>query len=470
MTQAGSSYDEVAYPTAVFAQATPDRLATVARLHGLKPPPIDRARVLEIGGGDAMNLIALGAAYPHTTCLSFDLSAKAVERGREWLAAAGIGNVEVRELDILDAAAGAIEGEWDYVIAHGVYAWVPEPVRAAVMALIGRVLSPHGVAFVSYNSTPGSYLRLAMRELLLDHLKEVEGTGPRLAAAKSFLWAYSRQPATSDEPLAAALRQLAREMAERPDAVLHHDEMGDVYAPQSLSQVAAAAGAAGLRWLGDADVGRMEEGFGGPTEEAVLRAAQLGDYVGGRFFRQSLLVRSDARPERRLTGAAVAPLFASCQGSRGDNWAYALGSARFEVSDVPLREALDRLIARWPGRIACSELLKDEARLRALFGLFDGGLIGLHAGEAPLALTPGERPEASPLVRVQLALGWPAVSTLDHRTLTMPEPRARAFVALLDGSRDRRALERDWAAAGHAEDVPVEAALQATAAQGLLRG
>lgn len=463
-----TSYDAVAYPTAIFAQATPDRLAVLATLHGLSAPPIHNARVLEIGGGDGMNLLALAAAYPGTRCLSFDLAASAVERGRAWAAAAGLGNVDIRQLDILDAAAGAIEGEWDYVIAHGVYAWVPGPVRAGVMRLIGRVLSPNGVAFVSYNAKPGGHLRIAMREMLLHQLEGIAGVRPRLAAAKSFLRAFAEQ-APNEEPVAVAMRRLAAAMADRPDEVLHHDELGDVYAPQALSEVAAAAAAEGLLWLGDAGVGRLADGFAGAGDGAALRAAQNADYMDGRFFRQSLFVRAGAQPRRSFSPQAVAGLFAACRASKESETGYALDDARFDVGDAPLRDALDRLIARWPGRLPCGSLFDDDPHLEALFRLFDAGLIELHAGDAPFAPTAGERPLASPLVRMQLALGWPAVSTLDHRTLAMADPRARAFVTMLDGTRDMAKLADDWEASGHAAEVPLDAALQSTAAAALLQ-
>ncbi|HEV2568975.1 hypothetical protein [Sphingomonas sp.] len=68
---------------------------------------------------------------------------------------------------------------------------------------------------------------------------------------------------------------------------------------------------------------------------------------------------------------------------------------------------------------------------------------------------------------MQIADGWPTVSTLDLRSLAISDPRARTFIQLLDGSRDRVALAADWAATGH--DVPIEAALAMVAKAGLLR-
>src|SRR5262245_41296039 len=139
-TTAPTSYDLVAYPSDAFLATHPDRLATVARLHGLHSPAIETARVLEVGGGTGINVIAMAAAYPDAQFLSFDLAQEPVARGQAIVAAAGLTNVRVELADIL-VAAETLEGPFDYIIVHGVYSWVPEPVRAAIMRLIGRVLA-----------------------------------------------------------------------------------------------------------------------------------------------------------------------------------------------------------------------------------------------------------------------------------------------------------------------------------------
>ena len=61
---AHTTYDEVRYSNYPYAQTHPDRLATVAALHGLSTPDPATARVLEIGCGAGGNLIAMATASP----------------------------------------------------------------------------------------------------------------------------------------------------------------------------------------------------------------------------------------------------------------------------------------------------------------------------------------------------------------------------------------------------------------------
>ena len=73
-------YDAVRYSNYPYAQTHPDRLATVAILHGLEPPDPFHARVLEIGCGAGGNLMAMAAATPGIRAVGVDLAARA-DRG-----------------------------------------------------------------------------------------------------------------------------------------------------------------------------------------------------------------------------------------------------------------------------------------------------------------------------------------------------------------------------------------------------
>ena len=65
-------------------------------------------------------------------------------------------------------------------------------------------------------------------------------------------------------------------------------------------------------------------------------------------------------------------------------------------------------------------------------------------------------------------MGEARIFTLDHRPILFSEAGPRAFLALLDGSRDRAALERDWARSGFAGEASVAMALARFAALPLM--
>src|SRR5262245_46505716 len=124
MPDAGpTSYDTVPYESHPFAQSHPDRLATVATLLGLKPPPVARCRVLELGCASGGNLIPMAVGLPGSTFVGVELSRRQAEAGQRVIEALGLKNVELRHLSILDVDDDF--GRFDYVVCHGVYSWVP---------------------------------------------------------------------------------------------------------------------------------------------------------------------------------------------------------------------------------------------------------------------------------------------------------------------------------------------------------
>ncbi|MFM6932572.1 MAG: hypothetical protein ACKOUT_10060, partial [Novosphingobium sp.] len=75
-----------------------------------------------------------------------------------------------------------------------------------------------------------------------------------------------------------------------------------------------------------------------------------------------------------------------------------------------------------------------------------------------------------PLVRAQIALGSPHITTLHFEQMTLEDEAARSLIAALDGSRGRNDLEPLWQALSHLDGLTLDQALEIIAAQRLLRG
>ena len=143
--------------------------------------------MLELGCGDGANSLAIAQTLPRATVVGVDASASAIARGQALAAAAGLGNVELRTGDFGAVESLARLGPVDYVIAHGVYSWIAPAARGALLELTRRVLARQGIAFVSYNAYPGSYLRDMARDILAYHLQGVRAPAERLARAQHLM-------------------------------------------------------------------------------------------------------------------------------------------------------------------------------------------------------------------------------------------------------------------------------------------
>src|SRR5262245_782765 len=131
MNRETNPYDEVLYPNHSFAQTHPDRLATVATLLGLEPAPVERCRVLELGCGDGANLIPMAFGLPHSQVVGVDLAARPIAKGQEMVRALTLNNVNLRQANLLEITPEL--GQFDFIIAHGVYAWVPTEVQEKLL-------------------------------------------------------------------------------------------------------------------------------------------------------------------------------------------------------------------------------------------------------------------------------------------------------------------------------------------------
>lgn len=463
-----TAYDEIEYPGRAQTATHPDRLATVARLFGMQPAPVDRCRVLEIACGDGGNLIPLAYALPDSQFLGFDLAARPIEKGRQLAALLRLPNLTLRQLDLTEFTADA--GEFDYIVAHGLYSWVPGEVRDALLGLIRRHLAPQGVGFVSYNVYPGCYVRRMLWEMLHFHTDHLTDHGQRLSEAQALTHLLARGRTAQDD-LSALLEKDLERAAAREGGHFFHDDLAQINEPVYFHQFAAHAEAHGLQFLGEAELDSL--GYAGISGQAMqvlrtmdtLTREQYFDFIRVRRFRQTMLCHADVALERTLGGSQLDSfLLGVRRDTRVRTRALEPGTVDAETASADqaartrdeglVQATLDRLLELSPRRITFAELCAEmrssaaewldqcgEARYRTLvFGAALAGAIELHV-HAPrlLAAEPGVRPVASALVRGQLEAGT-LVTNLCHESVRVDDEVVGRLLALLDGRHDRADL------------------------------
>lgn len=457
-----SSYDELPYEDYCFPRTHPEHLFAVSALHGRAAPRFDTGRVLEIGCARGGNLLPMAIDLPEATFVGVDLSARQIAEAEHRRAALGLSNVTFRHRSVteLDAA----DGTFDYVVCHGVYSWVPAVARAAILRVCRERLRPGGVAYVSFNTLPGWHHLQTLREFVLRHVPADAPARRRLALARQCLAVLAEAARGERTPYGAWLRDELANVAAADDGYVFHEYLEADNMAFYLSDFVAAARSHGLAWLGDADLrlgGAAARWAGGDP----VALAQSVDFAVGRRFRAALLVREETT-SRGLDVAAVARLWLATRAER------TAGEGGFEVDgrrvtvDAPwvnralgvLADALRRPVGYGAlcGRVGAS--LGLDARAAAAAGaahaaavvdLCLDGVIELRAGEGRYAESPGLRPVASPLARMQAAVS-PLVATLRHLRVEVPDFE-RAVLRTLDGTCDRAALARRFGDPGRCE-------------------
>ncbi|MCU4182580.1 methyltransferase domain-containing protein [Bosea sp. BH3] len=496
-------YDAVAYPGHAFSQTHPARLATIAHFHGMSPASPSAMRVLELGCGRGGNLIPMAAQFPGSSFLGIDLSGDSIRQAQQNTAELGLTNLEFRQEDILALPPGL--GQFDYIIAHGVYSWVPDAVRERIIALYGELLAPHGVAYVSYNALPGCRLRDLARDVMLYAVRDIEDPRERVKVARAAL----KEVAEASEPESfhgVALRERYKQIEGIPDNVLYHDDLNPGARAFALHEVLSAAGRHGLQFLAEASFPNAFGGARGPAQrmlaqipiEQADQREQMLDLLIGRAFRETLLCRAGLPLRRGIAADALRPywLAADVRPAPPEAEKEAKpGVERFVFKegvglavDLPLcKAALGILGGAWPASVAWDDLVErscnevgigngperaqEIARLEeALIAIFKAGLLDTRLEPPALTAEVGDRPAVSPVARWQASTAS-LVTDLRHSSVQLDSIVLRKFVSLLDGSRDQRMLldamnaflaEARAAGAG-APDVPERATAEEVA-------
>ena len=256
--------------------------------------------------------MAMAAATPGIRAVGVDLAAVAIEDGRKVAAAVGLDNVDLQQGDVRALTDGHL-GEFDYVVAHGVYGWVPADAREALLATIKASLAPNGIAYVSYNAQPGGYFRLMLRDVGLWHARHAEGEAARAEKAQELYTFLNEQRVTSADTYGAFLEREVPILANSPIYRLVHDDLAEHWHPVWFAEFAAHAAQHGIGYVGEADMFSLRtEMLPDGIEELVWELAggdriafeNISDLLTARHFRSSVLchagtpVDREAAPER----------------------------------------------------------------------------------------------------------------------------------------------------------------------------
>ena len=383
-----ADYDETPYNSVSYPQSAPGQLAAVGHLFGLATPDVARARVLEIGCAAGGNLIPYAAAHPDARVVGIDLSPAQIDQGRLMVEALGLDNVELLAGDIARMDLEAL-GQFDFIIAHGVYSWVPAEVQDALLSAFRKLLATQGVGYMSYNVYPGWKSKEIARDAML-LASGASATPEDKARDARAMVDFLEEVTEADGVIARVLAEFRAHSEGFGDSSLLHDELATFNAPCYFYEMVGHVGKHGLAYLGEARPEVMfPANFGPKVAEHLLEKCggvqvlveQYIDFVVNRTFRQSLLVHAERAQEirynpdgsrfRRLHIAALVPPVE--EQTRLDNsrqeYRQADGSTLF-TNDPGIKAALDALSARWPWTLSRQELV-DEVHARLVSAGFN---------------------------------------------------------------------------------------------------
>jgi len=308
-TENNYSYDQLPYPSYVFRQTHPNSLATLAALFGMKPSPIQTCRVLEIGCGTGFNLIAMAQHYPQANFVGVDLSKHHIEAAKENIIQTGLKNVQFFHKNIMDVDREF--GTFDYIIAHGVYSWIPPVVQDKLLQICHDNLSPNGVAYISYNAYPGCYPRDMIRNMMMYHVKNITNVDEKFTQLGKFLSLLLGATGQRNDAYSQTLQSVSNLINRKNKSYVYHDYLEDNNRPCFFHEFVERAKQHQLQYLAEAEItgtrhiyaSNLTKQLG--NELTAVEQEQYMDFIENRAFRSTLLCHNYVCLERNLVPKAI---------------------------------------------------------------------------------------------------------------------------------------------------------------------
>ncbi|WP_439579639.1 class I SAM-dependent methyltransferase [Elioraea sp.] len=226
----------------------------------------------DLGCGLGMTAGAIAASNSRAIVYGVDFNPGHIATARALAEEAGLANVRYLEADFAELAEAppADMPQFDCVTMHGVWAWVSDATRAALVRFLARQVKPGGVVHVGYNALPGWQSILGLRRLLAEVGAAVQGRSDErveaaMQAARDLNAAEARHLRRS--PFAQRILDPERRM---PTVYLAHEYLNENWRPMFHTEVAAALGAAKLTFAGSAE---LAENFPDLCLDEAQRAA-----------------------------------------------------------------------------------------------------------------------------------------------------------------------------------------------------
>lgn len=296
----------IPYTRRAWSILVPARIDYVAAQAGM-PVPDRRAGFswCEIGCGYGLTANLLAASNPADQFVAIDLMPEHIDAAQAVANAAGLANLRLIAGDVCEIAPETLP-DFDFIVMHGVYSWVPERVRIAIVNLISRKLRPGGRVLISYNAQPGWGRIHPIRDLLLELAKQYPGTPIErvrhaMRALKPAL--ASRHPSLAGDPRVIAWVTL---LLDKDPHYVAHEYFGECVSFR-FSEVHASMRSAGLSYAGDAFLpkNRPVLSFDGMSLQAALEASTIPDIeqrqtkfdeLGQSTFRIDIYAKPDTKP------------------------------------------------------------------------------------------------------------------------------------------------------------------------------
>ncbi len=487
MNSQASQYNALPYPSTARKYSHPFYLRSAAALSGFSAPSTDNCRVLEIGCSDAGNIINMALTMPSAHFFGVDISSREIESGQASINAIGLRNITLKTMDIMELDKYH-QDPFDYIVAHGIFSWVPDFIRHKILEICRDMLSPTGVAFISYNTYPGFRLRESAHDIARYAARNSESLVESVDYVRKIINTTVRLNSAEHKHYASSLQRESAMMLEVPDSFVAHDILEVENRAFYFHEFTAKLASFGLEHFSDSTIDAYRILF--PPEpmhnllahfanNLYIREQQI-DLLVGRQFRESLVCHAGVSGAPNIYPSIVESMYITSRLTIDKNFAsseneqiYKLKSGKsclVERNSI-LSFILELLQDSFPAPLSPAEIcisLKDkfpditpkriaEELLECYRSMTDS--IEFLADAFPASCPIDDFPFSSPVARFQVQNGL-RVTSLYHETVEI-NPFQAMLLCMADGSRHKSSFGEELIKLFDAGELDIDGAKDA---------
>jgi hypothetical protein len=346
------------YLPGFFAVQAPVHLALALTVAGYEAELPEAFAWCELGCGLGLTAGIVAAANPRAQVVAVDFLPAQIAAARAVAAEAGLRNIAYLEADF-----GALADHppddlpmFDVVTLHGVWSWVSDETRAAIVRFLLARVKPGGIVHVGYSALPAWAPIIGLRRFLADAAAAVPGRSDKrilaaFDAARQLNAAGARHLARSPW----VQRLLDQEKAPLPVAYLAHEYLNANWRPMFAAEVAEALAPAKLAYAASATLAENYPDLCFTAEQRALIEAQpteaaretARDLCLERGFRHDIFLRGLRRIPDHVRARRLAAMTLALVKPRKDvTFEVEVPGGKAEMAEASYRPVFDALAER----------------------------------------------------------------------------------------------------------------------------
>lgn len=289
---------ELAYTYGYYQELNPNRVDFCMLKAGLKPPKITNALELGFGQGISINIHS-AASDVSWTGTDFNPSQASFA---STLNADSDGTALITDASFEEFLAQSTTAQFQYIGLHGIWSWISDKNREAVVEIIQNKLAVGGVVYISYNTMPGWASVSPLRYLMAQHASELNGAGFGISKRIEDALEFSEKLLDLNPQYLLAnpnVRERIEGFQKADRRYLAHEFFNKDWQPMHFGEIAAVLSAAKLEFAASAafpdNVDEMnfnaeQRQFLRDIPDSTLRET-CKDFILNRQFRKDLWVK-----------------------------------------------------------------------------------------------------------------------------------------------------------------------------------